>query len=453
MVSEGSAALEDRLAYLLDLARRKVDLAEVYGVVSSSLPVEFENNRLKSVSLARHRGAALRVVVDGRLGFATSTSLEREDLERMVEDACAVARLGGEEADLDLPAACDPAPVQVHDPAVAACSPEELLSLGEGAVARLREVHPGVQAFAGAECEEATVHLANTRGLSAAYRSTGFSLWAGAELVEGENMLWAYDGLSRANLGHPAQDARRLTERLADLLSLGRRNVPARSARMSVLFSPRALVDLLRPLLASLDGKAVDKGFSPWRERQGEEVAASSVTLVDDGTLPFGPRSAPWDGEGTPAQRTVLVERGVLRSFYVDRRTARRLGLAPTGNGLRTLGSPPAPGLTNLLLEPGERPWRELLAEMQEGLLVEGLLGAWAGNPYGGDVQGNVSLGFLVRGGELVGRVKNCVFAANAFTAFREQLVALSREREWAGYHLLPYALFDGVAVHVADGA
>ncbi len=442
---------EERLGYLLDRAAARAELAEVYGVVSSSLPVEFENNRLKSLSLARHRGAALRVVAGGRLGFAASTSLEKPDLDGLVEDACRLAALGTDEpADLDLPSAVSPSPVPVRDNAVTALPPEDMLALGEEAVAALRRVHPDLQAFAGVEREESTVCLLNSRGARATYTGTGFAFWAGGELVEGENMLWAYDGLARANLGDAAGDARRLTERVASLLAEGRRNVPAVSGPTAVLFSPRALVDLLRPLLASLDGRAVERGLSPWKDRLGREVASSLLTLTDDATLPHGPRSAPFDGEGTPTRPTVLLEGGVLRSYYLDRRTARRLGLEPTGHGFRTLGSPPAPSLTNVTVAPGDRPWRELLREMGDGLYVEGLLGAWAGNPYAGEVQGNVSLGFLVRGGEPVGRVKNCVFAANAFAAFGSQLAALSAEREWAGHHLLPYALFEGIAVHAA---
>ena len=223
------------------------------------------------------------------------------------------------------------------------------------------------------------------------------------------------------------------------------------SGSYPVLLGPQALSDLLRPLVASLDGKAVEKGFSPWAGRLGQQVSGPRVTLVDDGTLPFAPHTAPFDGEGTPCRQTPLLVEGRLETYYLDRRTAARLGLAPTGNGLRSLGSQPAPAPTNLILKGGRRHHREILADLREGVYIESLLGAWAGNPYAGEVQGNVSLGFLVRDGQPVGRIKNCLLAANAFDAFAHRLAELSSDARWVGAELLPYALFEGIPLSAAS--
>lgn len=441
-----AGALAGRLEYLLDKAARRSELAEVYCVSRSGTPVEFENNRLKTISTAEHAGVALRVVVDGRVGFSTTTKLDAMD--DILEYAVASARYGGP-AEFDLPGPAE-GPSQmpaVHDPAVSRLPVEEMVSLGESMLEPICAYDPQIQAFAGVDREEGEILLLNSRGFRGSYRSTGFSLWVGGELVEGENMLWVYDGIGRGNLGDPRAEAARLTARAVELFRAGRRNVPFRSGRYQVIFSPRALSDLLRPLVASMDGKAVEKGFSPWKDRLGEEVASDRVTIVDDGTLPFAPHSAPFDGEGTPCQRTPLITAGRLENFYLDRRTARKLGRAPTGNGLRGLGTLPSPAPTNLVLQGGSRSYRDMLAGLKEGVLIESLMGAWAGNPYSGEVQGNISLGLLVRDGEPVGRIKDCLFAANAFTAFRDQLVELSREQEWVGAELLTYALFDGIAI------
>ncbi len=438
--------LEERLQQLLERAAARSELADVYCVSRTGTPVEFENNRMKSINTSEHAGVAVRVVVNGRVGFSVTTNLDTP--EEALEYALAGAPHGGPaEFDLPGPDALLPARPETYDPAVPRFPLEEMVALGERLLAPLREYEPQIQAFAGVAREEERVLLLTSRGFRGEYRSTGFGLWVGGELVEGENMLWAYDGITRGNLGDPEADVRRYTERVVELFRLGRRNVPFKGGTYPVLLSPRAMSDLLRPLVASLDGKAVEKGYSPWKDDLGQTVSGPKVTLVDDGTLPFGPHTAPFDGEGTPCRQTPLLVEGRLETFYLDRGTARKLGLAPTGNGLRGLGSLPAPSPTNLILQGGARPHRVILAEMREGVYIESLMGAWAGNPYSGEVQGNISLGYLVRDGEPVGRIKNCVFAANAFNAFRDQLVELSQDQEWTGAELLPYALFEGMHI------
>lgn len=447
-MTEGAVAekaLEEQLARLLERAARRSDMAEVYCVRRNGTPVEFENNRLKTIATAEHAGVALRVVVDGRVGFSTTTKMD--NLEDIIDYALASARYGGP-AEFDLPGPDErPTPAETYDGAVTQLPVERMVEIGQRLLDPVRRLDPAIQAFAGVDREEGRILLLNSNGYSEQYGSTGLALWVGGELVESENMLWAYDGVQRGNLGDIESDIVRLAERVVEQFRLGRRNVPFKSGRYPVIFSPRALGDLLRPLVASLDGKAVEKGLSPWKDKLGRRVASPKVTLIDDGTVPFGPATAPFDGEGTPTRRTTLLAAGELHEFFLDRRTARLLKLKPTGNGLRGLGTLPSPGTTNLILEGGPRAYAEMLAGVEEGVLIEGLMGAWAGNPYSGEVQGNISLGLKIEKGRPVGRIKNCLFAANAFSAFADQLVELSSEREWSGAQLLPYALFDGIQI------
>lgn len=437
--------VEERLQQALDRATGRAEMADVYFVSRTGTPVEFENNRLKSINTAEHAGAAVRVVVGGRVGLSTTTKLE--SLDETVDNAIATAAFGGP-AEFDMPGPDElPADPETFDATVTEFPVERMVDLGERALAPIRELMPEIQAFAGLDCEQGRILLINSNGYRGEYRSTGFGFWVGGELVEGENMLWAYDGFTRGNLGDVEGDAARYTKRVVDLFRLGRENVPMRAGRYPVLFSPRAMSDLLRPLVARLDGKAVEKGISPWKEKLGRQVSGPKVTIIDDGTLPFGPHTAPFDGEGTACRLTPMVTEGRLEAYYLDRRTARKLGLTPTGNGLRGLGSLPSPSPTNLILEGGNREHRELLAGIREGVWIESVMGAWAGNPYTGEVQGNISLGFLVRNGEPVGRIKNCLFAANAFDAFRDRLAELSSDQDWSGSQLLPYALFEDIAI------
>jgi PmbA protein len=427
----------------LERLRGRAEAAEVFLLTRESLPLEWEAGKLKKARSEATSGLALRVLKGGRVGFCATTDLGRA--EEAAEKALELAPLSdpyrGEWPERN----AAPEGEGFYDPEVASLTPQRMADAGEELLEPIRRVHPQVQAFGGVAREVEEVWLLNSRGFEGHYLTSSFGLWGGGELVEGDNMLSAYDGLERRNLGDPEGEARRLGEKVAGMIERGRRNVPFRGGRMKVLLSPRALAHLLRPLVAALDGKAVEKGLSPWKDLRGKKVASSGLTLIDDGLYPFGPASSPFDGEGIPSRRTVLLDRGVLASFYHDLHTARSLGMEPTGNGLRSLFSPPRPAPRNLLLEGGEKKAQALLASLEEGLLIEQLMGAWAGNPYSGEVSGNVSLGFYVREGEIQGRVKDTVLSLNAFEAFREQLAALSSDREWVGSSLLPYALFESV--------
>lgn len=242
-----------------------------------------------------------------------------------------------------------------------------------------------------------------------------------------------------------------LVARLVETYTVGRRHVPLRAGRHPVLLRPRAVLDLLRPVAAVVNGRAVEKGISPWKDRLGERVAAEHVTIWDDGTLPWAPGSAPFDDEGTPCQRRAIIERGVLRSFALDRQSAAALGQAPTENAARaSLEAAPAPSIHNLVLEPGERSARALLQDMRQGVVIDALVGTFAGNPYGGAVSGTVQIGYKVEGGEIVGRVKDVMFAVNAFEVLQSGIAAISSEAEWEsdwaiGPGKVPHVLLEGV--------
>lgn len=242
---------------------------------------------------------------------------------------------------------------------------------------------------------------------------------------------------------------RSLRDRALTHFKQGRSNISLGSGKYPVLFAPSACAALLNPILTCLNGKAVEKGTSPFRGRLGEEAFASSFSLYDDPLRPYFPASAGFDAEGVPGAKTELISRGVLKSFLVDLDTAAALKLDPTGNGRRGGWSgPPSPGASTLVLEAGSVSSKALQNGIKEGLIVHHLMGAGQGNPYGGMINGNIMLGFVVRDGEIVGRVKNTMLAANVFELLRTQIMHVSSDTEevWGGM-VLPYLLADGVAI------
>ncbi len=417
--------------------------AEVYEARSSSTPVSFENNKLKSVETAETAVVAMRVIKDGKLGMASST----RPGDTTVAEMAARAAEFGPAADFDFASAAPAAgDLETSDPAVRNWKPEEMASAGAGLVETLKGLEDGVLAGVDLGSQWGYQRLATSVGQDLSAEGTAAAIFAAAELVEPENMIAVHHFAASRRLD---VDAKAVGQRIVWLFQNARHNVPMRGGSYPVIFSPSAATDLLSPFEACIDGKAVVKGESPWKDRIGEKLLADGFTLYDDPTLPWGLATTPFDDEGVPTRKRVIIEKGELRDFNLDLRSAKALGKKSTGNGFRGgAAAPPAPHPTNFVLEPGRTPVDELVKGIKEGLYVNRLMGAWTGNPYTGQVTGNIVTGFRVANGEIVGRVKDCMLSVNVFEAFRDHLLALSKEAEVASAHYrLPYILLDNVSV------
>jgi PmbA protein len=148
----------------------------------------------------------------------------------------------------------------------------------------------------------------------------------------------------------------------------------------------------------------------------------------------FGVYSSPFDDEGTPTQEKIWIERGVLQGFYGDIRTCQELGIAPSGNGFRgDLGNYPSPGLFNLAIAASQTVQGDILelaATLKDGLIVDQVLGDDA--DISGDFSINVDLGYRVKNGEIVGRVKDTMLTGNIYAALN-QVTAVASDRQWHG--------------------
>ena len=151
-------------------------------------------------------------------------------------------------------------------------------------------------------------------------------------------------------------------------------------------------------------------------------------------------------GFGVPTRRKPVFENGVLRTFVYDLQTAGMMDTASTGNAMRGYSSQPHPGLTNLRLEPGDKPYKQIIADTKRGLLIDQALGAGQSNMLAGDFSVNVELGFLIENGEIVGRVKDCMVAGNVFQAFN-RIRDIAAEPEWHGSAELAAIAFDALSV------
>jgi len=432
---------------MLNQLMQQAEQAEVFEIESEATKIGFEANQVKSFNVEETRGVAARVVVGGRLGFAASSDLDATD--KVVANALESAQHGDAIPTLRFPAPQPGPQVQVYDPALAALPADRLIAMGQEIIATILEADADAHVNVELVRRVRKTGVRNSAGTEVSVQKAPFSVEVMVERVRGDDVLIIFEEFSTTIKD---EAYRACAQKIAEKLRMAQRASTLVSARMPVLFSPSGALALVMPILEGLNGKNVYRGISPLAERVGETLFDRKLTLVDDPTLDGRPGSSSHDDEGVPRQRRTLIEGGTLRGFIYDLKTAAQAGVEPTGHGARSLFGPPRPSFSNLILEAGETPLAEIIAGIDEGLLVEDVLGLGQGNIISGDFSNNLSLAFKIEGGEIVGRVKDVSIAGNVYQDLR-QVEALSRETAWVQSGLLaPYVLLSELNVVTKEG-
>ncbi len=425
---------DDLLAeQLLDLAlKHGAEAAEVLQSRSQSQPVFFEANRLKQLESSAAAGTALRLWVNNRPGLAVDYG--HVPAEAIVAKALAISALN------------DPEPIELaaggrhHYPDMGqAVTVEQLITWGNEIRDRICSAYPDSICGIDLECDLETTRILNSCGLDCHYSDTTLSAYGSAEWVRGDDFLCVSDGQTQRD----RLDSQHLAAQILQRLGWAETTAVVNTGRMPVIFTAKAADMLWGTLQSALSGKRVLEGSSPWSDGLGEQMTAAAITLYQDPEI--GPFSCPFDDEGTPTEPLTFIHHGVVQLFYCDRTVGRDLGGKSTGNGFRPgLGSYPTPSLYNTLIKPGDRSLDQLIASVDEGILVDQILGGGAG--ISGDFSINIDLGYRIRRGQLVGRIKDTMVAGNVYAALKHQM-ELGHDADWNGSCYTPSVLVDGLSV------
>ncbi|MHB8328269.1 MAG: TldD/PmbA family protein, partial [Acidimicrobiales bacterium] len=421
------------------LASRIAEMAapgeEIEAYVSRVVETDIRayEGAVESLSSASSAGVGIRVLAAGRQGFAYAGSLE----ESVVFETLAEARdnvafaTPDEHVGLAVPDGAAPANVEPWDDDVVGMSPTHKVELAlelerrvRGADRRVRQV-----AFADYGDMAAAAAIATSTGITAASRRTVCSLAAEAIAGEGADSqtgvgFSAARGPAGLELDVAVADAVRRAVRMLGATK-------AQSGRCAVIFDPRVASTLLAIVSSALSGEAVTKGRSFLAARTGEEVATSTVTLVDDPTDPRAFGASTHDAEGLACRRNVLIDAGVLRGFVFDTTAGRRAGAASTASAVRAgYASTPVAGCRALLLSPGELGASEILSQVDEALYVQSISGVHSGvNPVSGDFSVGAE-GLMVRHGELAEPVRE-VTIASTLQKMLQSVLCIGADVEW----------------------
>ena len=412
---------------ILARAKKYVQEAEVYRVSSEETSVRFEANKLKQLQTSQSTTIALRVIKDGRIGYAVTTGTG--DIERLVNNAVETAEFGME-AKFQLPGKQTYPKVEVYDKEVGAVSIKEMTGLGEEMITVVTKNTAGIMCEGGVSRGMINVQLMNSRGGSADFKKSYFGMSVEGTLVNGSDMLFVGESDSSC---HPLRSTKKVIDTVLLQLERCKNQAKVTTRKMPVVFTADGFAgSLLMPLISAFNGKTVLEGASPLAQKLGKKTFDPAFSLYDDPTIDFQTGSRPCDDEGVASQRTSLIEKGVVQAFLYDLQTAALAGKKSTGNGNRGRGSLPSPSSSALIISPGKTTFDEMTQDIKEGLVVEQLMGADQGNILAGDFSGNVLLGYKIENGKLVGRVKDTVVSGNVYTLLKD-IAAVGSETRWIG--------------------
>jgi PmbA protein len=415
-------ALEEIAAFVLDEARKGgATAADVVVAEGDSLSTAVRLGEVEKLKRARGKHLGLRAFLDQRSAITSTADFSREALVNLARETCALARVVEADEFAGLPQAADLArdlpELNLFHPRE--ISPDEGLALARKAEAAALGADPRITNSEGAEFDTSThqVAYASSLGFAGGYRTSSFSLSVVPVAIQDGQMQRDYWYSARRSFDE-LEDAEEIGRTAArrTLRRMGARRVPTQT--VPVVFEAEMAAGLLRHLVGAISGYALYKNTSFLAGKLGETIAPPFVTVVDDGTIVGGLGSRPFDGEGVRTRETLVVDRGVLKSYLFDSYSARKLQAQTTGNASRSISDAPHVGSQNLYLRPGTTSTEEILRSVKQGLYVTELIGHGV-NPVTGDYSRGAT-GIWIENGELAYPVEEITIAGNLLQIYRD---------------------------------
>jgi PmbA protein len=428
LVQDALARAKERGAFAADAVLAESDSRETRVRVEEIEIVKQERSRTLGIRAFVRAPNGLRVAVGSTTDLAPAT------IARLVDDTVELAHATAPDPDAGLPAggfAADAPELGLLDRADREVPLEARIADARRAEAAARETDARVTNSSGSEATSTFSHvvLGNSEGFLGEYESASHGLFTMPIAAENGAMqtdYWLSFGRTLRSLEDPGAVGRRAAERT--VRRLGSRRV--KTARVPVVFEAITARSILGHLASCIVGSSLYRKTSFLAGKLGTKIAGDAVTIVDDGRRTGGLASRPFDGEGLPTRRNVVVERGVLKSWLLDSYSARKLGLAPTGNAARSPGGGPSASTTNFWLEPGTSSLAEMIAETERGLLCTYLFGHGF-DPVTGDFSRGAA-GLWIENGRVAFPVDEITIAGN----LGEMLAGIDRigrDVEWLG--------------------
>lgn len=406
--------------------------------------------QVETLKEAGGRGIGLRVFLGRRAASTYSSDFSEDGISQLVKGALALAAVTSEDPMGGLPDPSEmgsiPGDLQLYYDDVYSLPPEERIEYARRGERTALNYDPRIKNSDGAGFDATTGQkaLANSLGFAGEYRGSRCSIYvspiAQAENGSMQRDYWYSTARTLSRLESPESVGRLAAQRA--LRRLGARKIA--STKVPVVLDRMVAASFLDSIFEAASGDAIYRQSSFLAGKLGERVAGANVTIIDDGIMPGGFGTRPFDGEGVPTRRTAVVENGVLKSYLLNTYTARKLGLKTTGNAARGLAGNPGIGSGNFFLQPGERTPEQIIGGIKQGLFVTEFLG-FGVNLVTGDYSRGAS-GLWIENGELTYPVEEVTVAGN----LKDMLNAISEigsDLEFRGSTACPTLRIEGMTI------
>ena len=455
-IAPSSPDLESLISDVVNLAiKAGATDAEAVARESDEFSVTVRMGEVETLKESGSRALGLRVFLGKRTGSASTSDLTAEGIRQLVDGAIALAKVTEEDPFTGLAEASEfgalSADLQLYFDDVYSLDGPKRIELARRAEAAALASDERITNSDGGSFDASTGRkiMANSRGFAGSYR-TSYAGISAAPLAKDTNGQMQRDGWWSGarrigDLESPESIGKEAARRA--LRKLGARRVPTQ--RVPVVFAPEVARTLVGSVFDAASGDSIWRSASFLAGKLGDEIAVPGLTIVDDNTmmLPSGVGgfgTSPFDSEGLPSLRTLVVENGVLRNYLLNTYTARKLGMKSTHNAARGLAGAPGTGCGNLYLEPGTLTPEEIIGGIDAGLYVTGLMG-FGTNLVTGDYSRGAT-GLWIENGQLTHAVEEITIAGNLAEMLRN-ITAIGNDLVFRGSVASPTLRIDGMTI------
>jgi len=437
----------ERLKNFLEKFVEKADSSELFYMNNFIDALSFEANELKKITNCQNEGMGLRVNKNKKIGFSISTGIKDNIMKEALENA-----EPGNISEFDFAKdRVNFSPEIYMDRHIENIELQSLIEEGEKIIREIREFDKKIKVNINFEKKLQKVYLLTSCGFSGNYKKNYYSISVTAKLAGNNDIFIVTDGFSD---GKSIGREEKIAKKILSHIEQGVNTVKIDSGKYPVLFTTEALGCLFSNFIPAIKGDMVFKKISPLYSKEGEVIFDNRITICDDPTLPGVKNHIPFDDEGTEAQSTFIVEKGVLKNFLLDLEYGNKLNRPSTGNGLRkaflkerNYEHYPSIYQTTITVEPGNILYEDLLENIDCGLLVKDTISPFNIN---GDLSITVVQGYKIEKGKVKGRVKDTVISVNLFNLLEKKLLEITSDAEFtsSSEYRLPGMLFKDVDVN-----
>jgi PmbA protein len=410
-------------------------------------PISFESGRLKSIKESEHEKIIARIIKNGKLGFVVTSNFD--DLNSF-KDKCNDACLNGPEISFNFPKISNYHSVKTYDDNILKINAEEMIKMGHDAIEKIKNYDPEINTNIFIRKGTLDINLINSNQVNLKEQKSFFTFDSEGQSINGEDILEISEGRASGSFDVKPDE---IIEDLISKFKHSKKIVQLENKNIPVIFSDDGIIVLLLSLIAGFNGKNIFQKTSPLVNKLGQKIFDQKLSIYDDGLKSYTISSRNFDDEGVPKQLINLVKDGVVDGYLFDLYSASQCNTISTGSGSKggfegyNPNSIPSVQPTILTIKKGPTKKQDMIKNIKEGLIVHSVLGLGQGNIISGEFSNNVALGFLIKNGEIIGRVKNVMISGNAYELLKS-IDCIGSEILWDKNSICsPYIQVSGVDI------